>query len=313
MSTYIRLIISFFLISFLIAKTDLTQLVAAVFSMKPMYILIAICIVILDRATAISRWRLLLHAKGFTISFFKAAWFCYVSDFAGLFLPTSVGADATRAVNFGRYASNHTDAVSSSFFDRFISMAALLIMVLGGLFLSQTLSSNKNAIIAILVTTVFFAVTVALLYNRKLSGKIVNVLGFIKLSGLKKKLTPLYDSLSEYIKNKKLIASALSLSFLIQVLRILTIYFIGLSLNVRLSFLQYLMFVPMILFVTALPISIEGIGVREYAFIYFFTKFGISNHQAITTSLVFCGLGIFSSLTGGVIYMLHGLPKKHKL
>ena len=258
----------------------------------------------------IYKWDLLLKVKGSSMGFFRTAWIFFVSTFVGVFLPTTVGTDAARAFNSARYVSDSTEAASSVAVDRFLGIAALLIMVLGSIVFSQGLLANTNilttalALITILITAVW-------LFNRKeLLRKIGGRFGFFEDNVLTKWFKGLYSSLYRYKNHKQTILLAFGLSLMTVVLRVLMVYFLSLSLRLAIPMYHCFIFVPSILLFARLPITISGIGVRESAFVYFFSYIGIAAYSALAVSLLYYFLGLIAVLPGGVIYAITGMPRQ---
>ena len=65
--------------------------------------------------------------------------------------------------------------------------------------------------------------------------------------------------------------------------------------------------VPMIYLLEALPISINGLGVREGAFIFFFTKAGLGFERALAISLMVLFFLLVKVLVGGGFFLLRYL------
>jgi uncharacterized membrane protein YbhN (UPF0104 family) len=59
----------------------------------------------------------------------------------------------------------------------------------------------------------------------------------------------------------------------------------------------------MIFTVAMLPISISGLGVREAAYWYFFSRIGVSEGDAVAASLLFFVLVAVSSLPGAPLFV----------
>jgi len=62
--------------------------------------------------------------------------------------------------------------------------------------------------------------------------------------------------------------------------------------------------VPVSLVFQMAPICINGFGVREAVFTYFFARVGLSAEAAVALSLVATGLIMLQSLLGGVLFMM---------
>jgi uncharacterized membrane protein YbhN (UPF0104 family) len=55
---------------------------------------------------------------------------------------------------------------------------------------------------------------------------------------------------------------------------------------------------------TALPISIGGIGVGEWTFVYIFTKLGTSKEMAISISLIYLLVRLTECVIGAALYLM---------
>jgi uncharacterized protein (TIRG00374 family) len=95
-----------------------------------------------------------------------------------------------------------------------------------------------------------------------------------------------YDSFHGTIRDRRTIAKAFLLSLAVQMLSILMISLIARGMGQRPSFAALFVFVPLIITVTMVPISISGLGVRESAFILLFGLVGISPEASASISFL---------------------------
>ncbi|MFQ5792894.1 MAG: lysylphosphatidylglycerol synthase domain-containing protein, partial [Acidobacteriota bacterium] len=97
------------------------------------------------------------------------------------------------------------------------------------------------------------------------------------------------------------LAKALGISLLIQGSIVLFYFAVATAMGIPLP-LDYCLFItPLILVAQLLP-SINGFGVRESAFVFFFRTIGLSPEQAVALSFVSTGVIVLLSLAGGAIY-----------
>jgi hypothetical protein len=90
----------------------------------------------------------------------------------------------------------------------------------------------------------------------------------------------------------------------VQILRIVQAYCLGRSLGIAVGVAAYFAFIPVILLIMLLPITVNGLGTSQAAFVWFFARAGVPNAPAFALSLLFVGLGIVGNLPGGVLYAL---------
>jgi len=107
----------------------------------------------------------------------------------------------------------------------------------------------------------------------------------------------------------KALFAALSLSLVLQVLGMGAVVLLAKDMGLSPPLLFYFAAFPLVAILTILPISFNGIGIREGGFIYFLGLKGISAEKALTLSLSFFAIQVVASLIGGLAYSF-GFHKK---
>jgi glycosyltransferase 2 family protein len=74
--------------------------------------------------------------------------------------------------------------------------------------------------------------------------------------------------------------------------------FAAAAIGIRPGPTAWLAFVPMVLIVQVLPISIGGLGLREGALVFFLSPYGVSDGEAVLLGLVLYLLNLIASLAG---------------
>jgi uncharacterized membrane protein YbhN (UPF0104 family) len=78
---------------------------------------------------------------------------------------------------------------------------------------------------------------------------------------------------------------------------------VGLALGVQISIAYYFLFVPVLAFLISLPISLNGIGVREGAAVVLFQLAGLTREQAFSIPFLTYVIAVLISLLGGLIFV----------
>ena len=91
-------------------------------------------------------------------------------------------------------------------------------------------------------------------------------------------------------------------SFLIQLADISLYSVVAAAIQLPVKFTDLLLFVPLLYLVVLLPLSVNGIGIRESVFVIFSTSWGITSADAVAFSLTVFALNLAGSLVGGIIY-----------
>ncbi|MEW5818396.1 MAG: lysylphosphatidylglycerol synthase domain-containing protein, partial [Spirochaetota bacterium] len=102
--------------------------------------------------------------------------------------------------------------------------------------------------------------------------------------------------------NKKSLIQALGLAFLLQFNVILYFFVISRALEIDSYFYYFMIIVPLVHVILMFPVSINGIGVRENAFIFFLSKIGVHPAGSLALSLLSFGMVLVYAFIGGIVY-----------
>jgi hypothetical protein len=87
-------------------------------------------------------------------------------------------------------------------------------------------------------------------------------------------------------------------------LNVLTVMALGGALGLELPATAYCVAVPLASLLSALPISLNGVGVREGALVWVLTPYGVSGAQGIALGLLWFSVTVATGLIGGLVYLL---------
>jgi uncharacterized membrane protein YbhN (UPF0104 family) len=96
----------------------------------------------------------------------------------------------------------------------------------------------------------------------------------------------------------------------LQILVIVVNIFNGIALQLDVPFVFYFILIPPIAVATMIPVSLNGLGVREGAFVFFLAQVGVPEAQALSLALLWLGVLIASSLIGGLVWLATPAPPK---
>ena len=99
-------------------------------------------------------------------------------------------------------------------------------------------------------------------------------------------LLNIYNYFKLYSSKRDLIARAFIYSIVVQLLGILSVYIIARGLSLDAPFLLLLIFLPIIILISSLPISISGLGLREGSFIILLGSIRIPAEKSLTLSII---------------------------
>lgn len=305
---FLRSLVSIGLIWILLSRTEFSAVFASLKSALPFWLLLSFITLGIGKILTSYRWQILLKAQGIEIRLIFLIASVYIGQFFNSFLPTTVGGDAVRAYDTAAESKETTKSVMSVIADRVIGVFALASLALIALLVGY-LSDQDVSFYLLPVLSLFLLVSagIILIANEKLASLAERILSYLGLSKFAHIVNEAYKSIQILIGKPRVLISALILSFLLQINVIFFYYFIGVSLDLGVSFLYFAMIVPVVLVVLLLPVSINGIGLREGAFVFLLTALGVPVQDAIALSLLSFALILTQGIIGGVLFAIRGV------
>jgi uncharacterized protein (TIRG00374 family) len=298
-----KLVVSTVLIIYLLRKLDLSVIYSYLGEVRISWIIIAIFLLGIGRLITGWRWKVLLNAQGIHIPFKTLLSFLFVSNFFNTFLPSTIGGDAMRASDSSRHSRLPAESITTIVVERMLGICALgtvaFVSFLCGI------SFKKHLLYLFWPVLLFLVVTYAaliLVLNRRTSMVVAAIFKKMRIRKLSDKVRKVSLVLSELKQNKASIIGAGLLSLLLQVNVIIYTYVAALSLNLRIPLIDFFIIVPIVLLILILPVSINGIGLRENAYTFMFAGY-IAGEEAVALSWVLLALTLLLGGIGGLFYL----------
>jgi uncharacterized protein (TIRG00374 family) len=311
--TILKTVISISLISFLLFNVDWNTVISSIKNASIWLLIVASMLNIIERFEMTYKWNLLIRIRKIIVPFWRLFWINSIGSFLGLFLPSSLGTDVVRGYYLVKNNSEKSVSISSVFVDRVLGMFSLLLLGVISVFFAGELLDKFNirsyVVIIFIITLIVFY-----LFQRNESKAILQgILAKIKHKKIIENGLKLHDSILEYKKYPKTLWLSFLITILVQVTRVLTYYCIALAFNIQISVVYFFLFVPLIMLVIMIPISIGGLGVREGTFVAFFRLVGMSINNAVLISFLNSFLDTLNTLIlGGGGYLFYKSPLNDK-
>jgi len=309
---FLKALVSFALIWYLLSKTEFAAIYASLTSANPFWLFLSLLTLYIGKVLTSYRWQRLLLAQGIHIPLRKLIASVFVGQFFNSFLPTTVGGDAMRAYDTASQSKESMKSVMSVFSDRLIGVFALALLAVIALIIGLISGEDVSfLILPVIIVFVICSFGVGLIFNDRLVLMVEAILKRIKLTKIATKIRKAYASLAILKDNKRVLIIAFVISLALQINVVLFYYFIGVSLDLGVSILYFFMIVPIALVILLLPFSINGIGLREGVFVFLLTDLGVSSQDAIALSVLSFLLSLTQSILGGIIFALRGINLRH--
>lgn len=304
-STLIRLIVALLLTAVIIWRADPSAVMASLGRLSAGWTLVAIGLVLIDRALMAWRWLALLRGVAATdhLPARTVLRIFFVSTFVGTFLPASIGSDAVRAYGLSKEKVLAADSIASVLMDRLLGVISLLAAAVAGLLLATDLLREPAVQIALAAAAAGCVIGVAAIYSESAARLLGGVAARLPRPALRRVAEGLVLAVRAYATRHRALATVLTASMVVQVVRVMQAYALGRGLGIHADWTAYAAFVPLIMLVMMLPISIFGLGTSQWAFEGLFTQVGVAREDAVALSLLFIALGVLGNLPGALLYV----------
>jgi uncharacterized protein (TIRG00374 family) len=305
-----RTLVSVLLICWLLKKMDLPDLWPILGAVRADWLIAGFCAFLPVLFVVSWRWRMLLGVHGVYLRFWRIFELTMIGQFFSAFLLGTTGGDVIKIFYVARAVPERKAAVAFTVIvDRVIGLIALLLF-------GVALSITK---LHLLFSRHETKMLTCLFYLFALGGVIGSLLAcfgpvFVRTKTFRWfwERLPLGKRGASLLSAYETTARAVGINLIAlvgslpsHICTTLMGYCVLQSLGLQPPLLPFCASLVMVNMLIALPISISGIGWREWMFIQFFALLGIDQEHAFAFSMTYFALNILWSLVGGPFYFLY--------
>ncbi|HEY2986186.1 MAG TPA: lysylphosphatidylglycerol synthase transmembrane domain-containing protein [Candidatus Binatia bacterium] len=292
---------------FLTREFDFSHFFEVISAARFSYIGAALLIYLAGQVISSLRWALLAGTLGFRNPFKDFATFYFIGMFFSLFTPTTVGGDVGRVFYLARDGANTRESARSGsvalatisvLADRAIGMAVLVWIG------AVAVAAFPGYALPASIRYATFALAVGLL-----AGGLSLPLFSPLLRGWQHPMVKnLSLALQNYPRHWRAIVYAASLSLAVHFLQTWIHVLLGRALEADIPWSYAFIIYPLVGTFSALPVSLNGIGLREGGYLLMLSYIGIGSEKAIAFGLVWFIVVALDSLIGGLLFILRKSP-----
>ncbi|UCE43059.1 MAG: flippase-like domain-containing protein [Candidatus Aminicenantes bacterium] len=301
----LKLIFSFSILAFLlIREVRIQDIPQALKEIDIFWLVLSFSLHSLGLLISAYRWQILIRAQGDLVPLGFLAKSYLVGNFFNLFLPTRFGGDVVRIWDGSRYSHSLLKSSAIVIVERFTGVIVLLtfafVVSLSRLDMAKNLPiiwiSLLIGLVGLLTAFLFFT-PIATYFLEKIPEKGI----WLKL---KSKTLEFRRVVLVYKDKKRAFFLALFWAFLLQVNVILHYYLAGKAFHLEIPLLDYFIFIPIILLILTIPVTISGLGLREMLFIQIFSTYSIAEHVSFSFSVIVdFSFTLIIGIIGGIIFI----------
>ena len=243
------------------------------------------------------RWQLLAAMLNLRATFSECARYYLIGTFTNVFVPGLMGGDAARAFYLGRAHGKIGEAIASVVADRGYGLlslfwfAALIAITLN----HGTLPPNviKPVVMVGIVTLAAFLASPLIAQLIHFAPRPVRrALGIV----------------APYLHKPVAVLPAIVISMILQAILGICQYVLALGLGLHLPLSIFLLIVPIAGVLASLPLTLNGLGLRETAYLFLFGMAGVSRDNAIALGLLYFSATTVGGLFGGIAFVTTEVP-----
>ena len=301
----LKLLITVALCSWLIWHADWSDVLAAVQRIGAPLIAAALVMMTLSVTISAYKWQLLLSIHRVDYEFRSLHRYYFIAMFFNNFLPSTIGGDGYRVLKTMKNPRSRSSAVIAILMERLTGLAALLMLGYLSAMVEYHRQNDDLAGMVVMigslglmlgVPAIWIAVTRGVPRLRRPAGRFSTM------------LTHIIEHAGDYRQNVKRSLGVIAISFLFQLYSSIPCYLLlTYGAHVNCSYFDVLIVMAMVNVLAVLPISINGIGVVDGAFVYLMGHYHVPYEAALAVMMILRMLVITMSLIGAFFYFRKGL------
>ncbi|HEV3485554.1 MAG TPA: lysylphosphatidylglycerol synthase transmembrane domain-containing protein, partial [Vicinamibacterales bacterium] len=297
--------VSIALLYILLSRTDAARLWSVARTASVWWLLGALALYSTMVLVSAWRWGLLLKAQGITIPFRRLTSSFLVATFFNNFLPSNIGGDVVRIADTAPAAGSKTLATTVVLIDRGIGLLGLVLLAAMAATVGSRLALDGAVGAGALWTGLGVAAilgTPVLVAPHKVA-QVLQPLRRLHPEWVDERLARLTAALARFREAPGALAGCFLGAVVVQAVLVGFYLAIAYSMRIPIDFTALAVIVPVSFLVQMLPVSMNGFGVREATFGFYFTRLGLPLESALLVSFMGAALIMLFSLSGAAAYL----------
>jgi glycosyltransferase 2 family protein len=254
------------------------------------------------------RWKTILEAGQVHVGTGRLFRYYLIGIFFTSFVPGGgVSGDVARLIYVDREVRDKALVLSTLVYERLIGVFTLLLIGLAATLMTRASRQTDPMIYSSEAILALAFLAIATLMSDFVSSRLARVIRAIgrrtRTVRLAEAAARTLESVSELRRDPILLLRTSLISVLIRVTWSLGCYVVAWAMGLPIGVLTLFAFISVVDLVRLMPISVGGLGVREWAIIALFATLDITREQALTFSILAFAPIYLNAIVGGVLYI----------
>lgn len=293
-----------------------TSIFEAITQIEIPYLILALVLLISTNFFLSIRWRVLLNVVNVKVDLIELVKLSFLGNFVSMFLPGTLGGDATKMYFVAKKTNRKLDVVFSTLVDRIFGIGcyafqALIMTIILYFFSDMNKEDLYGPALSIAILATFGFVGALILLTPRIRS-------FLRFENLFQKYNPFPNVTSfstigiTIANNLGVLTKVIFYTLLAQGIAIISVATLGVSLGLNVPLSQYFLFIPLIILLSAFPITPGGIGVMEELYLLYFASTG-DPAKVLLLALLARVTMLLSSLPGSLVILFGTKSVKQQL
>ncbi|HKA22954.1 MAG TPA: lysylphosphatidylglycerol synthase transmembrane domain-containing protein [Blastocatellia bacterium] len=254
------------------------------------------------------RWQAILHARELNLKTKRLFLFYLIGIFFTSFVPGGgVSGDVARLIYVDREVRDKALVLSTLVYERLIGVFTLLLIGLGATLMTRAYGQTDRVIYVSEGILAGAFIVIAALMSSYISSRLAYLIRTIghrlRVVRVAEAAARTLESISVLRRDSGLLLRTSIISILIRIVWSLGCYVVSRAMGLPIDLMTLFAFISLVDLVRLMPISIGGLGVREWTVIALFATVGITREQALTFSILAFAPIYLEAVLGGLLYI----------
>ena len=257
----------------------------------------AVALYLAGQALSAYRWRLLAAFLNVRGRYREYLAYYFVGMFTNLFVLGLVGGDAAKSVYLGRRHGRMGEAIASVVADRAVGLLGVFWLVAIAAMLLNLAPIPSWMIAAAIAVG---AVTLAGFLASPQIARLIHLMPRpVRRAG---------GIVAPYLHHPASLIPSIALSILLQISLAVCQYILAAGLGLQVPLSMFILCVPIANVFASLPLTFNGLGIREWAYLVLFGMAGMRKEDAIALGLLWFAATMAGGLTGAIAFVTTPAP-----
>lgn len=284
-------------------KVDFSEFGATLKNARIDLLLLGFGVLWLGHYMCIFRWRMLMRPVMPVLSLGNLFSIYCIGLFFNLTFPTVVGGDVVKMYYAGKPSRKFAASFAATFLDRDAGMFAMMVIACAATLISPLRAPGIPIRWIIWIATLLFVLANVALFTPSVHRRLTRILIRFNLSRTATRIDTISDAFQIMGRHRMVLVNSFIISLVNQVLAISINWILAEGLRIHVPLFYFMVFIPVVTLISMIPVSLNGMGLREYAFVSLFGSIGVDREAAVALGLLASMTIFVSAIPGGIIYV----------